>query len=168
MAQIAAANVTYSLVEGSRVANACDPRLSAIFNVSFGNGTLTYTNGGIPLSKAKLGCPANLQELYLINDANGSGLVYKYNHTAETIQIYETGSHLHDFVMAGGVTTTADFLYHSAGAIGKAASTNVTIAGNASAAVLGGVVGKGVAALTEVLTSAAVSATTLRMRVVGW
>lgn len=165
MAQIAAANVTYSVVEGSKVSNPCDTRFSAIFNVSFGNGTLTYTGGGIPLTKAKLGCPANLQELYLINPASTDALVYKYNHTSETVQIY-TSAHLHNFIMMGGVTTTADFLYHSSGAIGKAAATNITIAGNLTASALGGVVGA--TALAELATTATVSATSLRMRVVGW
>lgn len=165
MAQIAATNVTYSVVEGSKVANACDPRFSATFNVSFGNGTLTYTNGGIPLTRAKLGCPANLQELYIINPSNTDALTYKYNHTSESVQIF-TSSHLHNFIMMGGVTTTADFLYHSSGAIGKAAATNVTIAGNATASALGGVVGA--IALAELTTTATVSTTTLRLHVVGW
>lgn len=170
MAQIAAANVTYSLVEGTKISNTCDPRFSALFNVSFGNGTLEYTDGGIPLTKAKLGCPATLQELYILNEGTG-GYVYRYNFTAETVQIFHAPAqtHTHQFVMAGGVTTTADFLYHSSGAIGKAAATNVTIAGTAPATT-GGVASQtlAAAALSELATSAAVSATTLRMRVVGW
>lgn len=160
MAQLAAANVTYSMVEGSRIAQPCDPRFSAIFNVSFGDGTATYTNGGIPLTKAKLGCPANLQELYILNPSSNDAIVYKYNHTAETIQLYPA---LHNFVMAGGVTTTADFLYNSSGTLGKAAATNVTIAGTGVIATTGGVL-----AGAEMSTASTVSATTLRVRVVGW
>lgn len=170
MAQIAAANVTYSMVDGSRFASPSSPMASALFDVSFGNGTLEYTNGGIPLSKAKLGCPEHISELYILNDGQG-GYAYKWNRTAATIQIYQAPaqSHNHAFIMAGGVTTTADFLYHSSGAIGKAAATNVTIAGT-SAATQGGSVSASLvaAALSEVATSAAVAATTLRMRVVGW
>lgn len=171
MAQIAAANVTYTLVEGTRIANPCDTRTSAVFNVGFGNGTLTYTGGGIPLTKAKLGCPANLQELYLMNDASSDGYLYKYNHTAETLQIYQAPaqSHAHNFIMKGGVTTTADFLYHSSGAIGKAAATDVTITAS-DVATRGGNVSASLtaAALTELATTAVISATTIRMRVVGW
>lgn len=166
MAQIAAANVTYSMVEGTRISNPADPRFSAIFNVSFGNGTLEYTNGGIPLTKGKLGCPAVIRELYVLNQGT-SGYVARWNQTADTIQLYQEPSHVHAFIMAGGVTTTADFLYHSSGAIGKAAATNVTIAGTA-AATTGGVVGASAVALSEVATSAAVAATTLQLRVVGW
>ncbi len=171
MAQIAASNVTYSMVSGSQIANPCDPRNSAIFNVTFGNGTLTYTNGGIPLTKGKLGCPATVQELYFMNTSSNDGYLYKFNHTAETIQIYQAPaqSHSHNFIMKGGVTTTADFLYHSSGALGKAAATDVTITAS-DVATRGGNVSASLtaAALTEIATSAAVSATTLRMRVVGW
>lgn len=170
MAQIAAANVTYSMVEGTQLAQACDPRFSAVFNVSFGNGTLEYTDGGIPLSKGKLGCPATIKELYILNEGTG-GYVYRFNHTAETVQIFQAPAqtHTHQFVMAGGVTTTADFLYNSSGTLGKAAATNVTIAGTAPTTT-GGVVSQtlAAAALSELATSAAVAATTLRMRVVGW
>lgn len=160
MAQIVASGVTAALVEGTRLGNAAGPMTSAILTVTFGDGTATYTNGGIPLTKAKLGCPASIQELYILNASSSDANMYKFNHTAETIQIYPA---LHNFVMAGGVTTTADFLYHSSGAIGKAAATNVTIAGTGAIATTGGVL-----AGAEMSTAATVSATSLRLRVVGW
>lgn len=166
MAQLAAANVTYSMVEGTRISNASDPRNSAVFNVSFGDGTATYTSGGIPLTKAKLGCPATIQELYIMSNGQ-SGYVFKYNRTAETIQLFASDAHVHDFIMAGGVTTTADFLYHSSGKLGKAAATNVTMSGTAPATT-GGVVGASAAVLAEVTTATVVVATTLQVRVVGW
>lgn len=160
MAQIAASGVTYAMVEGSRFANASDPRNSAIFTVTFGDTTATYTNGGIPLTKAKLGCPANMQEVYIMNPSSNDAHIYKYNHTSETVQIYLAQ---HNFVMAGGSTTTADFLYHSSGAIGKAAATNITISGAGAIATTGGIL-----AGAEMATSATVAATSLRVRVVGW
>ena len=72
-------------------------------------------------------------------------------------------------VMLGGVTTTADFLYNSSCTFGKAAANNVTIAGTAGATE-GGVVSAAIAAagLAEIVTSATVAATTLRLRAVGW
>ena len=171
MAQLAASDVTYTLVEGSRISNPANPMTSALFNITFGDGTATYTSGGIPLTKAKLGCPENLSEFYILNPSNGDGYLYKYNHTANTVQIYQAPaqSHVHQLIMAGGVTTTADFLYHSSGAFGKAAATNVTIAGT-SPTTQGGVVSATLAAagLAEIATSAAIAATTLRVRAVGW
>lgn len=160
MAQIAASGVTAALVEGTRISCPGDPRFSAVFTLTFGDGTATYTSGGIPLTRAKLGCPASLQELHIMNPSSNDAIVYKYNHTAESIQLYPS---LHNFVMAGGVTTTADFLYHSSGAIGKAAATNITLAGTGVIATTGGVL-----AGAEMSTAATVSATSLRVRVVGW
>lgn len=167
MAQLAAANVTYSQVAGTRLSTPADPRSSAVFNVSFGDGTATYTGGGIPLTKAKLGCPATIQEFYILSNGQ-SGYLMKYNYTAETLQLFMSDAHVHAFIMAGGVTTTADFLYHSSGAIGKAAANNVTIAGAAAPTTTGGVVGASAAVFGEVATTAVVSATTIQVRVVGW
>lgn len=160
MAQIAASGVTATMVAGSNISSAADPRFSAIFTVTFGDATATYTGGGIPLTRAKLGCPASLQEVYILNPSSGDAITYKYNHTAETIQMYPA---LHAFVMAGGVTTNADFLYSSGGGIGKAAGTAATVNATAAAGTVGGVV-----AGAEMSTATAVAATSLRLRVVGF
>lgn len=122
MAQIAASDVTYAAVAGTSRANSCDPMPSHIFSITFGNGTLTYTNGGIPLTKAKLGCPANIHSLVMLDSGSGSGYLCKWNQTSNTIQLYN--------------------------------DANIT-AGAASAFI-------------EVLTSAAVTATTLRVLVQGY
>lgn len=164
MAQIVAANVTATIVTGSATASPSSPRFSALFDITFGDGTATYTSGGIPLTGSKFGCPANVLQLEFINPSAGDALTYKYNHTANTIQIYSS-SHVHGFIMAGGVTTTADFLYNSTGTLGKAAATNVTISGT-SPTTTGGVVS--VVALAELSTTTTVSATSLRVRVAGY
>lgn len=159
MAQIVAAGVTASMVAGSAISNPGDPRFSAIFTLTFGDTTATYTGGGIPLTKAKLGCPAQLQELYILNASNNDAIAYKFNHTAETIQMYPA---LHNLVLTGGITT-ADFLYNNAGTIGKVAATNVTISGAGVISTTGGVL-----AGAEFATAATVAATSLRIRVVGF
>lgn len=122
MPQISTSNVTYAYVEGSARANPSNPVTERLMTISFGNGTLTYTNGGIPLQKAKLGCPESLQSLIMLDSGSGVGYVCKWNQTANTIRLYQ--------------------------------DANVTAAA--------------AAALTEVLTSAAVSATTLRCLVRGY
>lgn len=171
MAQLVAGQVTYSMVEGSRLANPAQPMSSAIFTVTFGDGTATYTNGGVPLTKAKLGCPETIQELYFLDTANGGGYSFAWNRTSNTVQMFQAPaqSHSHNFIMKGGVTTTADFLYHSSGAIGKAAATDVTIT-PADVSTRGGNVTAtlAAAALSEVATSVVLTGITLRMRVVGW
>lgn len=122
MAQIASADVTYTLVDGTSIAHAANPMPRRIFTVAFGNGTLTYTNGGIPLDKTKLGCPSNLMSLIMLDSGNSVGYVPKWNATANTVRLYQ--------------------------------DANVTAAA--------------AAALVEVLTSAAVTATTLRVLVEGY
>lgn len=122
MAQIGTADITYTMVEGSALASPNSPMPERIFVVAFGNGTLTYTNGGVPLDKSKLGCPSNIQSLIMLDAGNSVGYVPKWNMTANTVRLYQ--------------------------------DANVTAAA--------------AAALVEVLTSAVVTATTLRVLVKGW
>ncbi len=120
MAQIGTADVTYAYVEGTAKANAADPVAERVFTIQFGDGTLTYTNGGIPLSKAKLGCPTGLFSMIMLDTGSTVGYVPKWNMTANTVRLYQDN----------GTAATA--------------------------------------ALPEVLTSAAVTSTTLRVLVKGY
>lgn len=122
MPQIASSDVTYTEITGYARANPADPMAERAFTISFGNGTLTYTNGGIPLDKAKLGCPNHLHSLWMMDSGSGVGYVAKWNQTANTIRLYQ--------------------------------DANITAAA--------------AAALTEILTSAAVSAMTLRCIAKGY
>lgn len=122
MPQIAAGDVTYTAMEGYARANPADPMPERGMVITFGNGTLTYTNGGIPLDKTKLGCPNYLHSLVMMDSGSGVGYVAKWNQTANTVRLYQ--------------------------------DANVTAAA--------------AAALTEILTSAAVSAITLRCLVKGY
>lgn len=88
MPQIASADVTYSQVAGSGRASPSVPMAESVFNISFGNGTLTYTNGGIPLSKAKLGCPESLQRFILMDSGSSVGYVAKFDKSAQSIRLY--------------------------------------------------------------------------------
>lgn len=56
--------------------------------ISFGDASLTYPAGGIPLSKAKLGFKHNLDSLIIVEESAGDGLVYKFDKSAATIRIY--------------------------------------------------------------------------------
>lgn len=89
MADIAAANVTYALVEGSQQTNH-NSRYEANFDIGFGNSTLTYPANGIPLTKASLGCPASLEKVDLFSPSAGDGFLYKYDKTNVSIRIYRS------------------------------------------------------------------------------
>lgn len=89
MADIAASDVTYALVEGSQQVNH-NSRYEANFDISFGDSSLTYPANGIPLTKAKLGCPASLEKVDMFSPAASNGFVYKYDKTNVSIRIYRS------------------------------------------------------------------------------
>lgn len=171
MADIAAADVTYTKQEGTQGACPSDPRFRAIFKVQFGDGALTYPSGGIPLTKGKLGCPTNIDELTIIDSDDSNGIVYKYDRENGKIRIYNpTASHAHDLLVKGGqiASTTNDIAHYATDILGKEAATDATIAGSASAT-KGGVISRSSSAGTEfTAASTAPAATTLYVSVVGF
>lgn len=89
MPQIAAADVTYSEIVGLAQASPSAPITERGIVVSFGNGTLTYTSGGIPLTKAKLGCPASVQSMVMMDNASSTGYVPKLDYANLKIRLYQ-------------------------------------------------------------------------------
>lgn len=87
MADIAANNVTYTLQAGTE--KRIQGKYEAQFSIAFGNGSLTYPTGGVPLAKASLGCPNSLEELVLLDPANANGFVYKWDKTNNKLRIYQ-------------------------------------------------------------------------------
>lgn len=57
--------------------------------IAFGDGALTYPSGGVPLTKASLGCPNFLRSVTLFDDNDGSGLLWKYDRENEKLRCYE-------------------------------------------------------------------------------
>lgn len=64
-------------------------------SVAFGNGTLTYPSGGIPLTAAQFGFRNFISSLFFIDAGNANGYVYKYNKATMSIRIYQ-GAYLTD------------------------------------------------------------------------
>lgn len=89
MAQIASSDVTYAVISG--LASACPslPERKHGMTISFGDSTLTYTNGGIPLDKTKLGCPATVRELVMMDAASSTGYVPKLDYSNLKIRLYQ-------------------------------------------------------------------------------
>jgi hypothetical protein len=90
MADIAAGDITYTLQQTSNGLGR--PQSGSYKNykflVEFGNGTLTYPSGGVPLAKASLGCPNALIEAHMIEGESADGFVYKYDNDNNKIRIY--------------------------------------------------------------------------------
>jgi hypothetical protein len=168
MADIAASDVTHTLVGGTQRRK--NGRYEAVFSVVFGNGTLTYPSGGIPLTKGKLGCPSDLEELIIMDQGNANGFVYKWDRTNNKLRIYQAPAqtHSHDMTyknaaVADGATTRVNA---GTNLLGANTGSDITVVGGGAS---GGVNSKtlAAAALAE-LGNVAVVATTLKVKVSGW
>lgn len=113
MADIAAGNVTYTLV---RKYIREDSMRGYLWTVAFGNGSLTYPSGGIPLTKASMGCPNSITNAQIYSPASADGLLYKYDQANNKIRIYRSGG----FTPAGTVaapTVSSDSAGTPAGSV---------------------------------------------------
>lgn len=88
MPDIAAADVTYTNPNYYQT-EVNDGQTQGIYTVAFGNGALTYPTGGVPLTKAKFGCPNSITSFVFVDPANANGFVYKYSASAEKLRIYQ-------------------------------------------------------------------------------
>ena len=86
MADIAAANVTYTITRQRRNTDALRRNLVTI---AFGNGALTYPTGGVPLTAGKMGTPTEVQSLTFTDEANADGFLYKWDKANNKVRIYQ-------------------------------------------------------------------------------
>ena len=85
MAALDATDVTYTLQDK----NILDSGLRQyIFKLAFGDGSDTYPSGGVPLTKAKLGCPNVITSFKFIDDNDANGIVHKYDYENNKIRMY--------------------------------------------------------------------------------
>lgn len=78
MADIAVGDVTHLVLKQRKTAGSLN---SNLVRLSFGDGALTYPAGGIPLSKAKMGCPVEIQSMVVV-DQGVSGYQFQYDQSA--------------------------------------------------------------------------------------
>lgn len=89
MPQLGTADVTYTSVSGSSSAGPSDPMREHVYTILFPNSTnVLYTSGGIPLQKAKLGCPTNLVQFVMMDEASTTGYVAKFDYATTAIRLY--------------------------------------------------------------------------------
>lgn len=86
MADIAAGDVTYVMLNKEINESGM---AEYNFTVAFGNGVLTYPAGGIPLTKASMGCPNEIRDLVISGPASANGFVYKYDPANNKVRIYQ-------------------------------------------------------------------------------
>lgn len=169
MADIAAADVTYTV---QRTSKQEDSRRQSIVKIAFGNGSLTYPSGGIPLSGlSAAGFPNLIESVNLIDANDGSGIVWKYDYENKKLRGYiaPAQTHDHDLKIVGGGTIVADgdLGISASDQLVKVEATDATIAG-ADSATKGGVLSEALAAAAMTELTGAVAAQTLYANVIGY
>lgn len=153
MAAIASSDVTITVEERRRE----DKKHRNRVKIVFGNATLTYPSGGVPLPTfASFGLNRNLDYLVLTDSDDGQGIVWKYDQENKKLRGYIQGVH----VTAAGAGTLDDFPIDttseplaeaaSIGAVGLEASMNL------------------LGRMAELKTTSAPAATTIYAEAVGW
>jgi len=165
MADIGATDVTYTVVKQRK-----EESSNKVVNltVAFGNATLTYPSGGIPLTAGKMGAPNNIVSVVIDSPASADGLVYKYDKANNKIRLYQMAAHTHNLLLKNAAVADSAGARVNAGAnlLGANTGSDITVTG---AGANGGVVNSVQSALGEVASgSYAPAATSLSIEVIGW
>lgn len=172
MSAIAASNVAFTL-QGPKLGKGDDSKRNGVFKIVFGDGTLTYPSGGIPLSGLSAqGFPNVVGEVDIQDASNADGYIYKYDAVNNKIRIYyPLASHTHSLFLNNGDVADGATTRVNAGSnlLGANTGSDLTVAGVADSTGHGGVLNVASAAGAEVGTSfAPASATTLYAKVIGY
>ena len=93
MADLTANDVTVSLPANMRQFVPGAFKDISIATVSFGNGSLTYPSGGVPLpDKSKFGFRRAIQFGAVMEGGTIAGLTFKYDQAAHAIRIFTAGT----------------------------------------------------------------------------
>lgn len=170
MADIVAGDVTYVVTKQRK-----EDSSNKINNVTitFGDSSLTYPSGGVPLTKAKMGCPNAIISGHMLQANSADGLVYKYDQVNNKIRIYRAPAqtHSHDLLITKGAITAGTEIGLSADATSATLNNNTIAASRTLAKATNGIQSETLAAanLIELVSgSTAVVAVTAYMEVIGW
>lgn len=165
MADIGASDVTYTVLKRRRYRS----RNHFLVRLAFGDGALTVPANGIPLTKAKLGCPNDVESLVVV-DQGTSGYQFQYDQSAEKLVVMQAPAqtHTHNFTVTKGAILASSELGLSADAA-TATVNNNTIASTLALTTNSPVASKALAAaaLAEAST-VAIAAQTIEVEVIGW
>ena len=89
MADLVAGDVTYTL-QNKAVLDSGMRQWN--WKIAFGDGADTYPSGGVPLAKASMGCPTEIQSLQITDPASANGYVYKYDFVNNKVRIYNSAA----------------------------------------------------------------------------
>lgn len=169
MADIAAGDVTYTIVKKRIGAGGYRNNL---VRLAFGDGALTYPANGIPITKAKLGCPVDVQSMVVV-DQGTSGYKFQYDQSAEKLVIVQAPAQSHTHALhfnnadvADGATTRVNV---GTNLMGAGTGSDIAVAGVLNTSGAGGIVQTTLAAAALAEASAvAIAAQTIEVEVVGY
>jgi hypothetical protein len=149
MAAIASGDVTVTEVARQIIGR---QRVNEV-TIAFGDGSLTYPSGGVPMTLAKLGLKRDIKELRIV-DGGGDGFKYDWDKANNKIRIFTQGIE----VDAAGSATLDDFPLTAGVGV---SSVSVSLTNNTGAGVkrLGGM---------KELATTDVPEVTLKAIAVGW
>lgn len=86
MAAIASTDLTYTIESKEFLGPKSGFRV--IGSISFGNGSLTYPSGGVPLTKAKMGLPRVIKSISIM-ETNAVGYFIEFDKSAEKLRLLQ-------------------------------------------------------------------------------
>lgn len=167
MGNIAGTDITYTQLSSEEGGKNGRVR---IFTLAFGDSALTYGAGGVPVTKASLGCP-NFIDSLIVFDKGTSAYEWSYDKTNLKLVAMQSPArtHGHDFTIVKGAITSSTELGLSADATSATINNNTIASTRVLAKATGPVVSETLAAAGLVEPSTvAIVAQTLKIRVVGW
>ncbi len=119
MAHFASTDVTVTIASRDReIAGGAAGRNQTIATVAFGNATLNYDTGGVPMPAIGVFGFRNEIKMGLIEQPSANGFIYKYDATNRKIKIFTQGIRTGS-TTAGGETDTGSLVEDSFGAEGN-------------------------------------------------
>lgn len=163
MADLASTDVTYTITKIKKLE---DGRKIVQATLAFGDGALTYPTGGVPLLKGKLGLPTSV-ESFVVEDRGTSGFAFSYDKTNEKLRAFQGAAHTHPLnlknaAVADGATTRVNA---GTNLLGANTGSDIVVAGGGAN---GGVQANTAAGQSELTSSFAPAAQTLKVTAIGW
>ena len=166
MSGIGTANVTYTVNNFRRMGNS---KVHNRVTLAFGNSSLTYSAGGIPLVIGSLGCTTVVESLWVVEQAT-AGYLFQYITSTNKLAIFQTSgvAHAHGIVLNSNAGTTGTAAVNALTTQGLFTSgAALTVA--AQAGTLGGIQSTTPTNSNLVeITGVAIAATTVVVELIGW
>lgn len=166
MSAILAANVTVSNLKVKKLE---DGRKIVQATVAFGNGTLTYPTGGVPLTIGNFACPRQVDS-FQVDDNGGSVYGASFVKSTGCLKLFALGSHAHNLLLKNAAVADGATTRVNAGTnlIGANTGSDITVAqGGANGGVVASAAGTDPSE-QEVASSVAPAAQTYQVTVIGF